>query len=157
MKGKQNQIVNLPTRTYEALTSKLLSDSSYLNRYTAKQVAKELGLQLVPGVEISVSWNGVTIHIVGLNIDPAHFRLCLDDLVGAFHIDVAFSDGGTRQFEPVALQFNPVVPEVVGERPWGQVGNGLHGIFHDHQGIDGVDTGTDHRMIYQIQQPEDLL
>lgn len=43
MKGKQNQIVNLPTRTYEALTSKLLSDSSYLNRYTAKQVAKELG------------------------------------------------------------------------------------------------------------------
>jgi predicted metal-dependent phosphoesterase TrpH len=41
----------------------------------AGQVASELGLQLVPGVEISVSWNGVTIHIVGLNIDPAHSGL----------------------------------------------------------------------------------
>ena len=41
----------------------------------AGQVAKELGLQLVPGVEISVSWNGVTFHIVGLNIDPTHAGL----------------------------------------------------------------------------------
>ena len=41
----------------------------------AGQVAKEIGLKLVPGVEISVSWNGVTFHIVGLNIDPAHAGL----------------------------------------------------------------------------------
>jgi predicted metal-dependent phosphoesterase TrpH len=41
----------------------------------AGRVAEELGLQLVPGVEISVSWNGVTFHIVGLNIDPAHAGL----------------------------------------------------------------------------------
>ncbi|WP_455217077.1 PHP domain-containing protein, partial [Kaarinaea lacus] len=34
--------------------------------------AEALGLRLVRGVEISVSWNGVTIHIVGLNIDPGH-------------------------------------------------------------------------------------
>jgi predicted metal-dependent phosphoesterase TrpH len=38
-------------------------------------VAKELGLHLVPGVEISISWNGVTFHIVGLNIDPTHAGL----------------------------------------------------------------------------------
>jgi predicted metal-dependent phosphoesterase TrpH len=41
----------------------------------AGRAASELGLQLVPGVEISVSWNGVTFHIVGLNIDPEHAGL----------------------------------------------------------------------------------
>lgn len=41
----------------------------------AAQVAAEVGLQLVPGVEISVTWSGVTIHILGLNIDPAHAGL----------------------------------------------------------------------------------
>ncbi len=41
----------------------------------AGQEAKELGLHLVPGVEISISWNGVTFHIVGLNIDPTHAGL----------------------------------------------------------------------------------
>lgn len=38
----------------------------------ASQEAQKQGLTLVPGVEISVSWNGATIHIVGLNIDPSH-------------------------------------------------------------------------------------
>lgn len=41
----------------------------------AAQTAQELGLQLVPGVEISITWNGITIHIVGLNIDPQYERL----------------------------------------------------------------------------------
>lgn len=38
----------------------------------AGKEALRLGLSLVPGVEISVSWNGATIHIVGLNIDPSN-------------------------------------------------------------------------------------
>jgi len=38
----------------------------------ASDAARKLGLMLIPGVEISVSWNGVTIHIIGLNIDPSH-------------------------------------------------------------------------------------
>jgi predicted metal-dependent phosphoesterase TrpH len=33
--------------------------------------AEELGLRFIPGVEISVTWNGHTLHIVGLSIDPA--------------------------------------------------------------------------------------
>jgi predicted metal-dependent phosphoesterase TrpH len=37
----------------------------------AGQTARELGLQLVPGVEISVSWQSQTIHVLGLNVDPA--------------------------------------------------------------------------------------
>jgi hypothetical protein len=41
----------------------------------ASATAAELGLTLVPGVEISVTWNGVTIHIVGLRIDPEHAGL----------------------------------------------------------------------------------
>lgn len=32
--------------------------------------ADELGLQLVPGVEVSVSWQSLTVHILGLGIDP---------------------------------------------------------------------------------------
>jgi predicted metal-dependent phosphoesterase TrpH len=41
----------------------------------AAQVAVGVGLQLVMGVEISVTWSGVTMHILGLNIDPAHAGL----------------------------------------------------------------------------------
>jgi len=38
----------------------------------AREMALKVGLRLVPGVEISVSWHGATIHVLGLNIDPAH-------------------------------------------------------------------------------------
>jgi len=36
----------------------------------AGQAARELGMDFVAGVEISASWAGQTIHIVGLNVDP---------------------------------------------------------------------------------------
>ncbi|WP_456447816.1 PHP domain-containing protein [Thiolapillus sp.] len=36
----------------------------------ARVVAQEKGIRLIPGVEVSVSWNGYTVHILGLNIDP---------------------------------------------------------------------------------------
>jgi predicted metal-dependent phosphoesterase TrpH len=29
------------------------------------------GIRLVPGIELSVTWNGATVHVVGLRIDPA--------------------------------------------------------------------------------------
>jgi len=41
----------------------------------AAVTAAEVGLRLISGVEISVTWNGVTIHIVGLNVDPGHVGL----------------------------------------------------------------------------------
>jgi len=41
----------------------------------ASAAAAALGMQLVPGVEISVTWEGQTLHIVGLAIDPAHEAL----------------------------------------------------------------------------------
>ncbi len=36
----------------------------------ATRAAADVGIRLVPGVEISVSWNRQTVHIVGLQIDP---------------------------------------------------------------------------------------
>lgn len=41
----------------------------------AGAAAATLGLELVPGVEISVHWETVTLHIVGLYIDPANATL----------------------------------------------------------------------------------
>ncbi len=41
----------------------------------ARARARDIGLRFVDGVEVSVSWGGITIHIVGLNIDPASARL----------------------------------------------------------------------------------
>jgi predicted metal-dependent phosphoesterase TrpH len=43
---------------------------------SAQSAAAELGLWLVPGVEISVSWNGATLHILGLGVDPDNSQLC---------------------------------------------------------------------------------
>ena len=34
--------------------------------------AEGAGLRLIPGVELSCTWNHKTIHILGLNIDPQH-------------------------------------------------------------------------------------
>ena len=41
----------------------------------ARSAADAAGLVLIPGVEISVSWGGQTVHVVGLRIDPAHPEL----------------------------------------------------------------------------------
>ncbi|OGT21436.1 MAG: phosphatase [Gammaproteobacteria bacterium RBG_16_57_12] len=38
----------------------------------ARLAARRCGLALVPGVEISVTWGGMTVHIVGVNVDIAH-------------------------------------------------------------------------------------
>ncbi|MDA8190620.1 PHP domain-containing protein [Acidiferrobacter thiooxydans] len=37
--------------------------------------AHGLGLQLIPGVELSVSWQGLTVHVVGLGLDAGNVRL----------------------------------------------------------------------------------
>ncbi|HED18361.1 MAG TPA: PHP domain-containing protein, partial [Gammaproteobacteria bacterium] len=35
----------------------------------ARQAAAELELELIPGVEISVTWKAMTLHVLGLNVD----------------------------------------------------------------------------------------
>ena len=41
----------------------------------ARTAAAQCGLRLIDGVEISVLWEEVTLHIVGLNIDTGHMPL----------------------------------------------------------------------------------
>lgn len=53
----------------------------------AAATASALGVRFVNGVEISVTWRGVTVHVVGLNIDPAHpaLRAGLDSIQAGRH------------------------------------------------------------------------
>jgi predicted metal-dependent phosphoesterase TrpH len=41
----------------------------------AWRTAQDMGVDLVPGVEISVTWDGTTVHVLGLRIDPDHAQL----------------------------------------------------------------------------------
>jgi 3',5'-nucleoside bisphosphate phosphatase len=41
----------------------------------ARAEAGTLGLRFIDGVEVSITWGGITIHIVGLNIDPDNQQL----------------------------------------------------------------------------------
>lgn len=41
----------------------------------AQIAAQQLGIHLVPGVEISCTWGSQTIHVLGLNVDPSGERL----------------------------------------------------------------------------------
>lgn len=41
----------------------------------ATEAAREARIRFVPGVEISVTWNGTTTHVVGLGIDPGDLSL----------------------------------------------------------------------------------
>lgn len=67
----------------------------------AHRVATRLGMGFIPGVEISSEWNGVSIHIVGLRVDPTA-RTLVDTLAGirrarderAKRMDTAFADIG---------------------------------------------------------------
>lgn len=43
--------------------------------HEARTSAGESGIAFVDGVEISVTWRGTTIHVVGLRIDPSHAAL----------------------------------------------------------------------------------
>ncbi|SAL37508.1 PHP-like metal-dependent phosphoesterase [Caballeronia humi] len=45
----------------------------------ARDAAEALGMQYLSGVEISVTWAGRTVHVVGLNVDPENQEL-LDGL-----------------------------------------------------------------------------
>ena len=41
----------------------------------ARTCATQIGLRFINGVEISVTWEGITIHIVGLQVDPDNATL----------------------------------------------------------------------------------
>lgn len=41
----------------------------------AEIAAKEVGIKLITGIEISTNWEGRGIHIVGLNFDKTHLKM----------------------------------------------------------------------------------
>ncbi len=48
-----------------------LTDHDTLDGYAeAARAAAEGDMRLIPGVEISVTWNHLTLHVLGLNVDP---------------------------------------------------------------------------------------
>ncbi len=64
----------------------------------AHRVAAEKNITLINGVEISVNWRGQTLHIVGLNIDPAHLQLV--------HGLNSIRDGRTVRARKIAAQLD---------------------------------------------------
>lgn len=80
----------------------------------AGSVAAELGLRLINGVEISVTWKKLTIHIVGLNFDLEN-QLLIQGLVGIANTranrarrmaDLLAEVGVSDAFEGALLQAN---------------------------------------------------
>jgi predicted metal-dependent phosphoesterase TrpH len=78
----------------------------------AQAAARRSGLKLIDGVEISVTWRGQTLHVVGLGIDPANVKLQAglaatrggrreraEKIVAAFEaLGIAGSREGAREF-----------------------------------------------------------
>ena len=77
-----HSVVSDGTLTPEALAERAHANGVHLWALTdhdelggqarARAAAMTLGLDYLGGVEISVTWMGQTIHIVGLGIDAAH-------------------------------------------------------------------------------------
>lgn len=84
-----HSVVSDGTLTPEALAARAKNNGVQLWALTdhdelggqkrAKQAATELGMQYVSGVEISVTWSGQTVHIVGLGVDDEN-KLLIDGL-----------------------------------------------------------------------------
>lgn len=64
----------------------------------AEATAQQCGIRLVPGVEISITWGGITVHIVGLGIDPASDALAR----GLEHVRASRA----RRAERIAAEFD---------------------------------------------------
>jgi len=62
----------------------------------AAQAARETGIGFVPGVEVSVTWRGTTVHVVGLGIDPDDARLSAGLAI--------VRSGRTRRAQTIALE-----------------------------------------------------
>ena len=53
------------------LSALAVTDHDILDSYPeARQAAQELGVELIPGLEMSASWNGQEVHMLGYLVDP---------------------------------------------------------------------------------------
>lgn len=57
----------------QGVTALALTDHDTINGLAeAQQAADHVGIRLIPGIELSATWEHKCFHIVGLNIDPTH-------------------------------------------------------------------------------------
>jgi predicted metal-dependent phosphoesterase TrpH len=66
----------------------------------AKKAAKDLGMQYISGVEISVTWSSQTVHIVGLGIDHTNTAL----IAGLYQT----RNGRTNRAKAIAAQLDQI-------------------------------------------------
>jgi 3',5'-nucleoside bisphosphate phosphatase len=64
----------------------------------AAEVARDAGIRFIPGVEVSITWGDITIHIIGLGIDPGNVLL-------AGNLDRMRTSRG-RRAERIAAEFD---------------------------------------------------
>lgn len=98
------------------VTHLALTDHDGLSGLPEAQVAAaSLGLNLVPGTEISVEWNDHSVHIVGLRIDPQNSVIVagLDDI----------RVGRANRAEKIAAELEKVGYNGILERTMTYVGN----------------------------------
>jgi predicted metal-dependent phosphoesterase TrpH len=89
----------------------------------ARQAAARKGIKLINGVEISASWRGQTLHIVGLDIDPEH-----PHLVRGL---AALRDGRIIRARNIAIQLDKIGIHGSFEGAYSNAGNGhLIGRMH---------------------------
>ena len=56
-----------------------ITDHDNLDSYKlAEEPAKEIGLEIIPGIEISAVWQGKDIHILGYFCDPTNLALNME-------------------------------------------------------------------------------
>jgi 3',5'-nucleoside bisphosphate phosphatase len=78
-----------------------LTDHDELNGLAeAREAAHEQAVRLIAGVEVSVTWEGTTVHIVGLGVDP-------DNVMLASNIDYVRSSR-TRRAERIASELDAI-------------------------------------------------
>lgn len=69
----------------------------------AAAAAQESGVAFVPGVEVSVTWNETTVHVVGLGLDPRH-PVLLGGLAGLRHQRAARAALIAAQLEAIGIR-----------------------------------------------------
>ena len=88
----------------------------------AREAAVAAGLRLVPGVEISVSWQGQVLHVLGLGVDPASRPLC-EGLEALARVRVERAERLARKLEQAGI-----AGSLAGARA--QAGGGVPGRNH---------------------------
>jgi len=60
----------------QGLTAIAITDHDNIDSYEeGREYAEEMGIEYIPGVEVSSSWEGRDIHVLGYLYEPTHLRL----------------------------------------------------------------------------------